>query len=54
MTLNECKQKIMEVLYEFEDTNEVHITSVMIPTIRDYSCFGTSYKIKEPIIEYEK
>lgn len=53
MTLNECKQKILEALYEFEDSNGVHITSIEIPTRREYSCFGASYEIKEPIIEYE-
>lgn len=53
MTEQECKQKILDALYEFEDTYGVHITSVSIPTRHSINVYGKSYEILEPRIEYE-
>lgn len=53
MTEQECKKKLLDTLEQFEKDNNVHITSVSIPTRCVVGVQGADYVILEPRIEYE-
>lgn len=54
MTEQECRKRILETLKQFEKDNNVHITSVTVPTRHSISIHSRKYEILEPRIEYEQ